>query len=501
MADGNGESADAPPRETALGCVRAALTASDAYRAARRALSVTADPGAVDRVFTPDGPTSEASGDGPWLCLDGDAWALGAYDRVVVLGAGKAADRLAAGVCERLGDRVDSGVVVTDDRERPADEDGNEEPSGHHLDLGVSPVAVPDPVAVRRASHPLPDERGIAAAERVGVLADAADRETLVVVALTGGGSALLPAPAGELTLADLRALTTALLESGEPIAAVNAVRKHCSRLKGGLLARRAAPATVLGVAVSDVVGDDSTAIASGPTAPDPSTYRDALDVVERAGVTGAVREHLRAGAQSGRETPEPGDPCFERARTAVVAGSERAVEAVRRAARDRGYDAVTLSTTLEGEATAVGRTLAGAALAAAHGATPVDPPAVVVGAGEATVTVDGADGVGGPNAEAALAAGVALADRAVDAVLATVDTDGRDGPPGERRDPGGAVVDTGTITDAAAARRALAAHDTRTCLREHGALLYTGPTGTNVADLCVAVCGEQDTPGMDLRK
>ncbi len=515
MADGGRKTDTAttpPPEETALACVRAALEASDAYRAARRALAVVDGPGDVDRVFTPDGPADATDTNvdgGPWLRLGDDAWALGAYERVVVLGAGKAANRLAAGVCETLGDRVDDGLVVTDDRDDREDADGEQadgrSPDGHHLALDVPPVTVPDPVAVRRAAHPLPDERGVAAAERVGRLADAADRQTLVVGALTGGGSALLPAPAGDLALSDLRALTAALLQSGEAIGAVNAVRKHCSRLKGGLLARRAAPATVLGLAVSDVVGDDPTAIASGPTVPDPTTYRDALDVVERAAVgerVQTVTDHLQRGADSERETPTAGDACFERTRTAVVAGGERAVRAVRDAAVRRGYDPVTLSTTLEGEATAVGRTLAGATLAAARGATPVDPPAVVIGSGEATVTLDGTNGEGGPNTEAALAAGVALADCTVDATLVTVDTDGRDGPPGDGRDPAGAVVGPATVENGTASERALSAHDARSHLRERGALVYTGTTGTNVADLSVAAARrEQDTRDDDLRK
>jgi|APHM01.1.fsa_nt_gi Putative glycerate kinase len=503
MADG-GESGVAPPRATALACVRAAIEASDAYHAARRALAVVDDPEDVDRAFTPDGPQALGSvgEDGPWLCLAGDAWALDTYNRVVVLGAGKAADRLAAGVCETLDERVDDGLVVTDDRERAEGTDDEYAPDGHHLALDVPAVGVPDPVTVRQASHPLPDDRGLAAAERVESLADAADRKTLVVIALTGGGSALLPAPAGDLTSSELRTLTATLVESGEPIAAVNAVRKHCSRLKGGLLARLAAPATVLGLAVSDVVGDDLATIASGPTVPDPTTYRDALDITDRAGVTGGVREHLRAGAESSRETPKAGDACFERARTVVLAGGERAVRAVRETARGQGYDAVTLSETLEGAATAVGRTLASATLATAAGGTPVDPPAVVVGAGETTVTLDGATGEGGPNTEAALAAGVALADRDGDAALAAVDTDGRDGPPGTGRDPAGAMIDPDTVTDASAAERALSAHDAREYLRRLGALLHTGPTGTNVADLYVAaVDGEQDTRGDGLRK
>jgi len=504
MTDADGESEAERPRETALTCVRAALEATDAYRAARRALSVVddPDPDGVERVFTPDGPRApaEMGEDGPWLRLDDDAWALGAYERVVVLGAGKAADRLAAGVCERLDGRVADGVVVTDDRERAAGASTGVT-NGHHLDLDRSPVRVPDPVTVRRAAHPLPDERGLAAAEEVEAVAEAADRRTLVMVALTGGGSALLPAPAGELTLADLRGVTSALLESGEPIGAVNAVRKHCSRLKGGHLARRVAPATLVGLAVSDVVGDDPTAIASGPTVPDPTTYGDALSVLDRAGVDGAARGHLRRGADGGRETPKPGDGCFERARTTVVAGGERAVRAAREAAERQGYDTAGLSTTLEGEATAVGRTLAGATLAVRAGATPVDPPAVVVGAGEATVTVDGTGGEGGPNTEAALAAGLALAGRTTDTAVAAVDTDGRDGPPGADRDPAGAVVDPGTVTGAGA-ERALSAHDTRRHLRERGALVVTGPTGTNVADLYVAAVGtDQDTTEADLRK
>lgn len=497
----------AAPRETALACLRAGIEAADPFRAARRALSVTDDTDGVERVFTPDGPRTPATAtatdtDGPLLRLDGDAWALDRYDRVLVLGAGKAADRLAAGVCSSL--TPDDGLVVTDDRGA-----GDDSPSAATLTVDVPDVSLPGSVAVRAAAHPVPDERGLAAARRVETLAEAADRQTLVVVALTGGGSALLPAPAGDLDLTALRVLTRDLLDAGEPVAAVNAVRRHCSRLQGGRLAARLAPATTLALAVSDVVGDDPGVVASGPTTPDPTTYGDALAVVERSGLDApAVREHLRAGAAGAvPETPAGDGPgadgaAFERVRTAVVASGRPSVAAAASAARDRGYRVRTLSTAVEGEAAAVGRRLAGLAGA-------VRGPAVVLGAGETTVTVhDGSTppgavpeddrGAGGPNCELALAGACTLPTAAV---LAAVDTDGRDGPPGagDRPDPAGALVDGATVAgdgERAAAERALSTHASRSLLREWGALVVTGPTGTNVADLSVVVVPERQDAG-----
>ncbi len=505
---GAGESDGDAPRETARACLRRGIAAVDPYRAVRTALSV---------VETADGPVlrlDAGSGPGPGTATGATReWHLASHDRVVAVGAGKAADRLVAGVGEVLAaaDRgFDGGVVVTDDRDPAGDG-----PPAATLDVSVPEVQVPESVTVHEAGHPVPDQRGAAAAETVEGVADAADRETLVVAALTGGGSALLPAPAGDLTLSDLRALTDALLASGEAIGPMNAVRRHCSRLKGGRLARRVTPATLAGLVVSDVVGDDPSVVASGPTVPDPTTYADALAVADRTGVertAPAVVAHLRAGVGGDHpETPDVDDPCFDRARTTVVANGRRALRAAAAAARDRGVRTRTLSPAVAGEASSVGRSWAGVLGSVAAGTDPGDAPVAVLAAGETTVTLAGAgetadesdgtddpDPEGGPNAEVGLAAALSLRADTGDAacLLAAVDTDGRDGPPTDGPDPAGALVDATTVpdppTDAdderARARRALAAHDAAGYLRERDALVVTGPTGTNVADLHVGL-------------
>jgi hydroxypyruvate reductase len=439
-----GALAGTPARETALACVEAGIEAARPERVVRDCIAVE------DGVLRIDRGANAASGVAePDASVAPATYDLAARDRVVLVGGGKAAARVAAALDPLLAESPD-GVVVTDE---PAN-------AGHAGDCD-DPADAHDraPVEVLAAAHPVPDERGIDGARRVLAAADEADEGTLVLAVLTGGGSALLPAPAADLGLADLRSVTGALLESGAPIAEINAVRKHCSALKGGRLARRAAPATVVGLLLSDVVGDDPATIASGPTAPDPTTYRDALAVLDRHGIEApAVRAHLEAGAAGDREeTPGPDDPVLDRADAHVLASGDVALSAARRTAADRGYEPLILSARVRGEASEAA--LAHAAVAEEIRATgrPVEPPAVVLSGGETTVTVRG-DGRGGPNQAFALAAAVEFASEAgpfagSDGVaLASVDTDGRDGG----TDAAGALVDASTVEDRPLARAAL---------------------------------------------
>jgi len=396
--------------------------------------------------------------DGDTLYVGDAAYDLAAHDEVLVLGGGKAASQVAAALEKILGDRLAGGVVVTD-----------------------TPVET-DRVEVHTGEHPVPAAANVTATRELLARADAADDRTLVLAAITGGGSALLAAPAVELD--DLVATTEALLESGATIHEVNAVRKHLSRVKGGRLARRGAPATVVTLLFSDVVGNDPDVIASGPTVPDPSTFGDALDVLDRhdVGVPGAVREHLEAGASGDiEETPKPGDPGVAAADTHILADGSTAVSAARAVAVDRGYRTVVLSSRMRGEAREAA--LAHVAVAEECSATgnPVEPPAVVLSGGETTVTVRG-EGTGGPNLEFALRAAVELDGG--DTVLAAVDTDGRDGSTGAA----GALVDADTVDDPAMALDALADNDAYPYLAEREALIETGATGTNVNDLRVLV-------------
>ncbi|WP_066411733.1 glycerate kinase type-2 family protein [Halorubrum aethiopicum] len=429
----------------------------------------------ADAVSVADGTLRVAAVDGEAAEYD-----LDAYGSVRIVGAGKAADGVATALADRLGDplcdRFAGGTVITDEPASPE----STEPSGADRSLDVLP-----------GDHPLPTERGVDHARRVVDAAAAAGPDDLVVAVVTGGASALLAVPADPIGVDDLRELTDALLACGASIDEINAVRKHCSAVKGGLLARTAAPATVVTLAVSDVVGDDLAVIGSGPTVPDPSTYDDALEVVERYGLDlpAAVRDHLRAGAAGERpETPESDDPAFDRARTVVVGNARTALDAAATAAGDRGYEGVVVADDVAGEARDAGREHAELAEACAAEDRPVSPPAVLLTGGETTVTLadgTGDSGSGGPNAELVASAGIEL-DRE-GSVVASVDTDGIDGA----SDAAGGIVDATTL-HAPAARDALDRHDAAPLLAEADALLRTGPTGTNVNDLRAVVVEDE---------
>jgi glycerate 2-kinase len=427
--------------ETALACIEAGIEAARPTRVMHEALERTG--------------TRLAVGDST-VDLDG-------YDEVVVVGGGKAAAQMANVIEDVLGDRLADGVVVTNDPQATSS------------------------IAVVEGSHPTPDEAGEEGARRVLSLADRATAETLVLCLLSGGGSALLPAPVDAVSLAELQSLTEDLLSSGATIHEINAVRKHLSAIKGGQLAEAATPATVHSLILSDVVGDDPSVIASGPTVPDESTYADALDVLTRYDIqpSTAVEEHLDGGATGTRpETPTAGAAAFVRARLDVLANGFTALAAARSVAEERGYTPVILSSQVEGEAREAAKTHVAIAEEALATENPVSPPAVFLSGGETTVTVH-EDGSGGPNQEFVLSGALTIESDGV--VVASVDTDGKDGA----SDVAGALADRKTLDDHRQARMALAANDTNPYLAERGAVIETGTTGTNVNDLRVLVVGE----------
>ena len=399
------------------------------------------------------------------LRLDGDVLAAGDFRfelgdrrRVVVLGAGKAGASMARALEAILGDRISAGFVVVKDAHRLPSER----------------------IEFAEAGHPVPDARGLAASARLLALADAATADDLVIVLISGGGSALTPAPAPPVTLEDKQAVTQLLLAAGAPIGELNTVRKHLSRFKGGLLARAAWPATVLMLALSDVIGDPLDVIASGPTVPDPTRFADALAVLERRGVVArtppSVLDRLQAGARGDiPETPKPGDRAFERVSNLVVGNNALVADAARVAAEALGYRATLLTLALEGEARQVARDL----LIRARG---MPPGSCLIAAGETTVTVRGA-GRGGRCQELALAAALDISAGEGLAVLAA-GTDGTDGP----TDAAGALVDAGTVVRGRGAgldpERALADNDANGFLAASGDLIVTGPTNTNLLDL-----------------
>ena len=426
-------------RRVALDCIEAGI------RAARPERIVAETIGVDDRT----------------LAVGGTCYALDDYRKIVVLGGGNAAAHVASALEAALGDRVDGGVVVTDD---PTDTER---------------------IDVLQGDHPTPSARGVESTTRVAEAAASAGEETLVLGVLTGGGSALLAAPAGEVTLADLETTTRELLESGATIGEINAVRKHLSTVKGGLLARAASPATIVGLLLSDVVGDDPSTIASGPLTPDDSTYEEALAVVDRydLALPDGVRERLERGAAGERpETPRADDGAFDRTATHVIGSNYTALTAAAATARDRGYEPVILSTRVRGEAREAAKTHVAVGEQVRATGDPVEPPAVVLSGGETTVTVSG-DGTGGPNHEFALSSAIELHTSGV--TVASVDTDGLDGV----TDAAGAIVDRTTVDGKrTAATRALAANDAAPVLGSADATIETGPTGTNVNDLRVVV-------------
>ncbi len=345
------------------------------------------------------------------------------------------------------------------------------------------------------AGHPVPDEAGRRAADEVEAVAHSLGPDDLLLLLVSGGASALLPAPAEGLTLDDKARTTSALLRAGATITELNAVRKHLSRLKGGGLARAAAPARIACLALSDVVGDDPSTIASGLAAPDPTTYQTALEVLERKGirqtVPASIRRHLEAGARGERpETPKPGDRLFRRVAFVVVGSNRLSVAAAAREARRQGLRPLVLTTRLEGEAGEVARALAAMLRECVEEGRPAPPPVCLLAGGETTVTVKGG-GRGGRNQELVLTAAQPLAAFPVAAVIASLATDGIDG----NSDAAGGVADDRTLARArelglAPPSAFLGENDSGSFLGPLGDLIVTGPTGTNVMDLTVLVAG-----------
>lgn len=427
--------------EVALECIEAGIAAAHPSRVMDSALERT----------------------GTKLQIDGSMLDLDAYARIYVVGGGKAAGQMAGALESVLDDRLTEGLVVTND-----------------------PVAT-DRITVIEGSHPTPDAAGNRGAKRVLSLAERADEDTLVLCLLSGGASALLPAPVTDVSLAELQALTEKLLASGASIDEINTVRKHLSTIKGGRLAEKAAPASVVSLVLSDVVGNDPSVIASGPTMPDRSTYTDALAVLDRYAISPAasIQQQFERGVDGDRaETPDENHPAFERTELHVLADGFTALTAARSVARAHGYTPIILSSQVEGEARETALTHVAIAEEAVETGNPVEPPAVFLSGGETTVTMTG-DGIGGPNQEFVLSGAMNIGSDAI--VVASVDTDGKDGA----ADVAGAIADSRRIDDRDRAERALTDNDSFSYLETVDAHITTGPTGTNVNDLRVLVVSE----------
>jgi hydroxypyruvate reductase len=388
--------------------------------------------------------------------------ALARFRRTVVVGAGKAAASMAAAL-ERLWPDQSSleGLVITR--------------YGH---------AVPcRRIEVFEAGHPVPDASGQQAAERLLARVRSCASDELLIVLVSGGGSSLLSLPVPDVPMEDLRAVTRSLLASGAPIESINIVRKHLSRTTGGRLAA-ATQARVLALVISDVAGDDLSAIASGPCAPDPSTYSDALGVLERFGVRApeSVAGWLRRGEAGGvAETPKPGDPLFARVEHRILATAQTSLLAAAEVFRSAGIPAHILSDSMTGEARDVAQVHAAIARQVVRHSQPFARPTVLISGGECTVTVRGA-GRGGRCSEFLLALALSASDLG-DLWALAADTDGIDGV----EDNAGAWFGPDSLARAAQqgldARRLLADNDAYRFFESTGSLIRTGPTLTNVND------------------
>lgn len=403
--------------------------------------------------------------DGGKLVVGGHELDLGEVDKVVAVGGGKACGGMALAVEQILGDRLTEGVV--------------------NIPVG----AVPRTRKIRfvEAGHPIPTESSVRGVKGMMSTLGGLSERDLAICLISGGGSALMSLPAGNLGLGDLQETTQLLLKSGATIYELNAVRKHLSAVKGGQMAKAAYPARMVSLIISDVVGDRLDTIASGPTVPDQTTYSDALSVLEKYNLTEkvpvGVLDHLKRGAEGKiPETPKAKEDYFRNAFCEIIASNRDALEAAERIGRSHGLNVHILTTTMQGEARKVGEHLSHVAREVCEAGRPIPRPALLLSGGETTVTVKG-KGVGGRNQELALAAVRGIAD--LDNVtIASFSTDGIDGP----TDAAGAVADGFTLQKAVQRgldpSSYLKNNDSYHFFKELGDLLLTGPTKTNVMDV-----------------
>jgi glycerate 2-kinase len=389
------------------------------------------------------------------------------YRHIYVVGAGKAGASMALAAERVLGRRITAGLV--------------------NVKYGCA--AKLRRIELNPCGHPIPDEAGVAGSTCIAEIAAQAGEDDLVLCLISGGGSALLPLPADPITLAEKQATTQLLLACGATIHEFNCVRKHLSRIKGGQLARLAAPAAVESLLLSDVIGDDLDVIGSGPTAPDASTFGDALailrkfDLVER--VPASVRERMERGVRGELpETPKAGDPLFRKVGNVLVGNNRVALDAAAKCARSLGFRTLVLASEIQGETREIARMHAAIAREIVSTARPVKAPACIITGGETTVTLRGG-GLGGRNQEFVLAAALEIAGLR-DVVVLSAGTDGSDGP----TDAAGAIADGDTLRRNPDGRGYLDRNDSYHYFQSLADLVITGPTNTNVMDVRVILVG-----------
>jgi glycerate 2-kinase len=403
------------------------------------------------------------------LSVNGHSFDLNKFKHVYVVGGGKASGTMAEALEQTLNKHITDGLVNI--------------PRGNRHKTHA--------IETHEASHPIPDETGVEGTRKMLTIAEKAEQDDLVICLISGGGSSLMPLPRGEITMEDKRKVTDALLKCGATINEINTVRKHISDFKGGWLAEKAYPATVLNLILSDVLGDPLDFIASGPTVPDSTTFSDAVNVLKKYELWDNTPTSVKKVLSDGEkgvipETPKADDKAFKKVHSVVIGNCRFASTAAYESFKSAGLNSLLLTSLLEGEARPVGTMLASIAHEIQASENPVKKPAAIVAGGETTVSVMG-KGKGGRNQEIALAAALKL--KGLDGVVvASLSTDGIDGP----TDAAGAIADGKTLARATKmglnAEKFLAENDSYDYFARLGDLIFTGPTGTNVNDVSVIV-------------
>jgi glycerate 2-kinase len=387
------------------------------------------------------------------------------YDRISIVGGGKATAPMARAIEDLFGEKIHQGLI--------------------NVKYGFTqPLTI---TKITEANHPLPDQNGVKGTKKILDFLQSAGEKDLIFSLISGGGSALLPQPAGKISLSEKQELTSSLLSCGASIDEINTVRKHISSSKGGQMARAAYPATTVNLMLSDVVGDKMDVIASGPFTPDSSTFKEVLGIFNKydlKDVSTTIREHIMAGIEGQiPETPKANDPVFEPVFNIIVGSNILALEAAREKAQALGYGTLILSSAVEGETREVALVHSAIAKEIVRTGRPIPPPACIISGGETTVTIRG-KGLGGRNQEFGLAAAMDLVDLPPRVVILSGGTDGNDGP----TDAAGAVVDPFTVKRGKAvgmrAAHFLNDNDAYHFFEKTKDLLMTGPTNTNVMDV-----------------
>jgi glycerate 2-kinase len=396
---------------------------------------------------------------------------LSSFNNILIVGGGKASGFMAEALEEILGDRIKHGLIV--------------------VPKGTSGKFKTKKIVIHEASHPIPDNSSVEGARKIVNLVSHTKENDLVICLISGGGSSLMTLPRTGILLMDEQKVTDLLLKCGATINEINTVRKHISAFKGGQLAKAAYPATVLGLLLSDVLGDPLDIIASGPTVPDSSSFEDANEILKRYDLLEKVSVSIKKVLSEGKkglieETPKKDNPIFKKVYNIVIGNNRIACQAAIKAIKKTGLNTMFLSSYMEGEAREVGTTLSALTKEVLTSDNPLSPPVGIVVGGETTVTVTG-KGKGGRNQELALAA--ALKIEGLDkVVIASISTDGVDGP----TDAAGALVDGETLKHSRElmldAEMFMKNNDSFEFFSRVGGLIYTGPTGTNVNDITIMI-------------